>query len=43
MWFLRLNTSFQAQLEAQRRETRGAHETLAEAETEMENIHFETK
>lgn len=33
----------QAQLEAQRRETRGARETLAEAEAEMETIHFETK
>jgi len=32
-----------AQLEAQKRETRAALETLAEAETEMENVHFEKK
>lgn len=32
-----------AQLEAQRRETRAALETLAEAEAEMENVHFEKK
>ncbi|KAG2423494.1 hypothetical protein HXX76_015242 [Chlamydomonas incerta] len=32
-----------AQLEAQKRETRAALETLAEAEAEMENVHFEKK
>ncbi len=32
-----------AQLEAQKRETRAAMETLAEAETEMESVHFEKK
>ncbi|MEW5300344.1 MAG: hypothetical protein WDW36_003280 [Sanguina aurantia] len=32
-----------AQAEAQRRETRAAMETLAEAETEMESVHFEKK
>ncbi|KAG1659381.1 hypothetical protein FOA52_007844 [Chlamydomonas sp. UWO 241] len=32
-----------AQLEAQKRETRAALETLAEAESEMESVHFEKK
>ncbi len=32
-----------AQLEAQKRETRAALETLAEAEAEMESVHFEKK
>ena len=32
-----------AQLEAQKRETRAALETLAEAEAEMEGVHFEKK
>ncbi len=32
-----------AQLEAQKRETRAAMETLAEAEAEMETVHFEKK
>lgn len=32
-----------AQLEAQKRETLAAKETLQEAEDEMENIHFEKK
>ena len=32
-----------AQLEAQKRETRAALETLAEAEGEMESVHFEKK
>ncbi|KAG2494199.1 hypothetical protein HYH03_007557 [Edaphochlamys debaryana] len=32
-----------AQTEAQKRETRAALETLAEAEAEMENVHFEKK
>ena len=33
----------QAQLEAQRRETRAANDSLAEATAEMENILFENK
>lgn len=32
-----------AQLEAQRRETRAARETLAEAESDMEGVHFEKR
>ena len=32
-----------AQYEAQKRETRAALETLAEAEAEMESVHFEKK
>ena len=41
-----LQQSFQlyaAQLEAQKRETRAAMETLVEAEAEMESVHFEKK
>lgn len=34
---------YNAQLEAQKRETRAALETLAEAETEMESVYFEKK
>lgn len=34
---------YSAQNEAQKRETRAALETLAEAETEMEGVHFEKK
>lgn len=34
---------YTAQHEAQQRETRAAMETLAEAEAEMENVHFEKK
>jgi len=34
---------YTAQLEAQKRETRAALETLVEAETEMEGVHFEKK
>ncbi len=33
----------QAQLDAQKHETRAARETLAEAEAEMDGIHFEKK
>ena len=34
---------YTAQLQSQMRETRAAQETLAEAETEMEVVHFEKK
>jgi hypothetical protein len=34
---------FSAQLEAQRLETRAAQELLAQAESEMEAVHFEKK
>lgn len=36
-------TLYTAQLAAQQRETRAAKETLAEAESEMEGVHFEKK
>lgn len=34
---------YTAQLTAQQRETRAAKETLADAESEMEGVHFEKK